>query len=222
MINEFTLVVVDNFGVKYTNKDDPTTYNKYKEEHHKMTTDWDGRRQYIGILGLGLKTKPSPHVNARLHQLGTTTTKVTFSINTNMAQNTVATTASTATPQRKNKEIHATSMRQIPIPCTAVDSTLLCPNSAIVSQSQLAAPTEDTLKQTNQLLNYLATQEEADSRTRKSHDTGSAQQSYLSELHDVSNQSRISSAVHHGEKQVTTEYTQRNDKHHQHSQQITR
>jgi hypothetical protein len=56
----------------------------------------------------------------------------------------------------RNKETHATSMRKIPIPCRAVDSTLLFPISAIVSQ--LAAPTEDTLKQTNQLLNHLATQ----------------------------------------------------------------
>ena len=41
----------------------------------------------------------------------------------------------------------------------AVDSTLLCPISAIASQS--ATPTEDTLKQTKQLLDYLVTQEEA-------------------------------------------------------------
>jgi len=40
-----------------------------------------------------------------------------------------------------------------------VDGMLLCPISAIASQS--TTPTEDTLKQTNQLLNYLATQEEA-------------------------------------------------------------
>ena len=41
----------------------------------------------------------------------------------------------------------------------AVDSTLLCPISAIASQS--SKPTEDTLKQTKQLLDYIATQEEA-------------------------------------------------------------
>jgi hypothetical protein len=41
----------------------------------------------------------------------------------------------------------------------AVDSTLLCPISAIASQS--AAPTTDTLDQTYDLLDYLATQEEA-------------------------------------------------------------
>ncbi len=41
----------------------------------------------------------------------------------------------------------------------AVDSTLLCPISAIASQS--STPTEDTMQQTIQLLNYLAMQENA-------------------------------------------------------------
>ena len=41
----------------------------------------------------------------------------------------------------------------------AVDSTLLCPISAIASQ--LANPTEKTLELTHHLLNYLGTQEEA-------------------------------------------------------------
>ena len=40
-----------------------------------------------------------------------------------------------------------------------VDSTLMCPISAIVSQS--SHPTEDTMKHTHQLLDYIATQEEA-------------------------------------------------------------
>ncbi len=41
----------------------------------------------------------------------------------------------------------------------AVDSTLLCPISAIASQS--SKPTKDTMQQTLQLLDYLATQEDA-------------------------------------------------------------
>jgi hypothetical protein len=40
-----------------------------------------------------------------------------------------------------------------------VDSTLLCPFSAIASQS--SKPTEDTMWQTLQLLDYIATQEDA-------------------------------------------------------------
>jgi hypothetical protein len=41
----------------------------------------------------------------------------------------------------------------------AADSTLLCPISAIASQS--SKPTGDMMRQTLQLLNYLATQEDA-------------------------------------------------------------
>ena len=41
----------------------------------------------------------------------------------------------------------------------AVDSTLLCPISAIASQS--SKPTKDMMRQTLQLFNYLATQEDA-------------------------------------------------------------
>jgi hypothetical protein len=41
----------------------------------------------------------------------------------------------------------------------AVDSTLLCPISTIALQS--SKPTEDTMQQTLQLLNYLAMQEDA-------------------------------------------------------------
>jgi hypothetical protein len=41
----------------------------------------------------------------------------------------------------------------------AVDSTPLCPISAIALQS--SKPAEDTMQQTLQLLNYLATQEDA-------------------------------------------------------------
>jgi hypothetical protein len=41
----------------------------------------------------------------------------------------------------------------------AVDSTLLCPISAIASQS--SKPTEDTMRQALQLFNYLVMQEDA-------------------------------------------------------------
>ena len=41
----------------------------------------------------------------------------------------------------------------------AVDSTLLCPISAITSQSE--TPTEDNMRQTQELLDYISTQEEA-------------------------------------------------------------
>ena len=44
---QFTLVV-DDFGVKYTNKEDVKHLQRVLEEHYKITTDWNGNR-YIGI-----------------------------------------------------------------------------------------------------------------------------------------------------------------------------
>jgi hypothetical protein len=61
--------------------------------------------------------------------------------------------------QQTRQEIHPTSMWKFLFLGQAVDSTLLTPISAIASQS--AEPTEETVKQTKQLLDYLATQEEA-------------------------------------------------------------
>jgi hypothetical protein len=50
-------------------------------------------------------------------------------------------------------------MQQVLFLSRAVDSILLCPISTIALQS--SKPTKDTLRQTLQLLNYLATQEDA-------------------------------------------------------------
>ncbi len=56
--------------------------------------------------------------------------------------------------------VHPTGVRQNLIPWQSrVDSTLLCLINAIASQS--SKPTEDTMWQTLQLLNYLATKEDA-------------------------------------------------------------
>jgi hypothetical protein len=59
----------------------------------------------------------------------------------------------------------------------AVDSTILCPISAIALQS--SKPTEDIMQQTLQLLDYLATQE--DLLPRKRHGASSTQQHKLFE-----------------------------------------
>ena len=55
--------------------------------------------------------------------------------------------------------MYTTSLHKFLFLGQAVDSTLLCPISAIASQS--ANPTEDTLELTYHLLDYLGTQEEA-------------------------------------------------------------
>ena len=61
----------------------------------------------------------------------------------------------------------------------AVDSTLLCPISAIASQS--SKPTTDTMQQTLQLLDYLATQEDAVLSYRQRYGISSTQRRELLE-----------------------------------------
>jgi hypothetical protein len=71
-----------------------------------------------------------------------------------------ATQTSTASPLDKcgKKFIQQVCGKFLFLGCT-VESTLLCPISAIASQS--AQPTQDTMNNTLQLLDYLATQEDA-------------------------------------------------------------
>ena len=71
-----------------------------------------------------------------------------------------ATTPSTAPAiDAKNKKYIQRVCGKLLFLGRAVDPTLLCPVSAIASQS--AHPTEDTLKQTEQLLDYISTQDDA-------------------------------------------------------------
>ena len=166
---QFTLVV-DDFGVKYINKDDAQHLQKVLEKHYKITMDWDGRR-YIGItLDWDYKRRQvhlsmPGYIKAALlqfqHKLRNKrhspfqSTPIQYGAKTQYA-----TTASTAEPvdARAKKFIQQVCGKFLFLG-RAVDSTLLCPISAIASQS--AAPTTDTLEQTYDLLDYLATQEEA-------------------------------------------------------------
>jgi hypothetical protein len=166
---QFTLVV-DDLGIKYTNKEDVKHLQQVLEEHYKITTDWDGKR-YIGItLDWDYKrrhvhlTMPG-YIAAALQQFQHKlrkqqhspfqSTPIQYGVKTQYA-----TTASTAKPVNANtKKIIQQVCGKFLFLRRAVDSTLLCPISAIASQS--SAPTEDTLEQTIQLLDYLATQEEA-------------------------------------------------------------
>jgi hypothetical protein len=166
---QFTLVV-DDFGVKYTDKADVEHLQRVLEEHYKITTDWSGNR-YIGItLDWDYKRRQvhlsmPGYIAAALQQFQHKlrhrqsspfqATPIQYGAKTQYA-----TTASTATPvDAKTKKFIQQVCGKFLFLGRAVDSTLLCPISAIASQS--SAPTEDTLEQTAQLLDYLATQEEA-------------------------------------------------------------
>ena len=69
------------------------------------------------------------------------------------------TTILSAAAWQKRKEIYSTGLRKKIFLGRAVYSTLLCPISAIASQS--STPTEETMRQTHQLLDYIVTQEDA-------------------------------------------------------------
>ena len=167
---QFTLVV-DNFGVKYKHGKDARHLMNVLKNHYDVTEDWTGAR-YIGITldwdyakrqvhlsmpGYVKKaltqfnhTKPSKRQNSPFQH-----TPPNYGAKKQYAQE------ASNSPQL-NKE----GKRFIQQVCgkflyygRAVDSTILTPISAIASQQ--ANPTEDTMKQTKQLLDYLASQEEA-------------------------------------------------------------
>jgi hypothetical protein len=166
---QFTLVV-DGFGIKYVGKEHAMHLKKVLELHYKLTCDWTGTH-YIGItldwdykkrqVHLSMPNyvkkalKQFQHIAGTLQQSPYSSVPIQYG-----AKKQYATAEFTASL------VDAKSKRFIQQVCgkflclgQTVDSTLLCPISAIVSQS--SKPTEDTMCQTQQLLDYLATQEDA-------------------------------------------------------------
>ena len=167
---QFTLVV-DDFGVKYVGKEHALHLKKTLEKHYSVTDDWSGGR-YIGITldwdysrrqvhlsmpGYVKKAlKQFQHIKSKKKQHSPfPCARINYG-----AKKQYATQASTAPElDKKGKKYIQQVCGKFLFLGRAVDSTLLCPISAIASQS--AKPTEDTLMQTQQLLDYVATQEEA-------------------------------------------------------------
>ena len=166
---QFTLVV-DDFGVQYTRKEDVLHLQQTLEAHYDIKSDWTGTR-YIGI------TLDWDYKRARVHlsMPGYIRKALSqFQHSKRRKQNTPFPCAPIqygATTQYATKTSTAPAVNEhdkkfIQQVCgkflflaRAVDSTLLCPISAIASQS--SKPTEDTLEQTYSLLDYVDTQEEA-------------------------------------------------------------
>ena len=167
---QFTLVV-DDFGVKYVGEEHALHLQRTIEKHYKMTTDWTGRR-YIGItidwdyekrrVHLSIPNyvrdalKQFQHIKPQTKQQAPyPSAKINYG-----AKKQYATEESSAPPlDKKGKRFIQQVCGKFLFLGRAVDSTLLCPVSAIASQS--ANPTEDTMQQTKQLLDYLATEEDA-------------------------------------------------------------
>ena len=166
---QFTLVV-DDFGVKYVGEEHAQHLKATLEEHYKLTCDWTGTR-YIGItLDWDYKRRQvhlsmPNYVKKALKQFQHTVNKLQHAPYPSVpiqygAKKQYATQKSSAPlVDAKTKKFIQQVCGKFLFLGRAVDSTLLCPISAIASQS--AAPTTDTLKYTHQLLDYLGTQEEA-------------------------------------------------------------
>ncbi len=164
---QFTLVV-DNFGVKYVGTEHAHHLKNTLKKHYKLTCDWTGT-QYIGITLDWDYTKHQVHlsipnyVKKALKQFQHIASKL------QLAPYPSVPIKYGAKKQYAMQESHAPLLDDkakwfIQQVCgkflflgRAVDSTLLCPLSAIASQS--SKPTKDTMRPTLQLLDYLATQE---------------------------------------------------------------
>jgi hypothetical protein len=165
----FTLVV-DDFGVKYVGKEHAEHLMTVLQEHYQIKADWTGTR-YIGIhmawdyekgqVHLYMPgyvqraLKLFQHIRKKKQNQPFPHTAIKYGAKIQYAKQ-----ESTAPP------VNPTEKKFIQKVCgkflfygRAVDSTVLTPISAIASQS--ANPTKETLAHTNQLLDYLATQEDA-------------------------------------------------------------
>jgi hypothetical protein len=162
---QFTLVVND-FGIKYVGKEHAQHLKNALEEHYKLTCDWTGK-WYIRI------TLDWDYNKCQVHLFMPNYVQKALKKNQHKAGKLQHAPYQSAPIQYGTKNQHARQeskallldnkakwfIQQI---CgkflflgRAVDSTLLCPISTIASQS--SKPTEDTMQQTLQLLNYLAT-----------------------------------------------------------------
>jgi hypothetical protein len=163
-------LTVDDFAVKYVGREHAEHLRKVLEEDYKVTCDWTGER-YIGIHLHWDYVKKQVHlympgyVEKALRQFQHKLTKKQFQpfphTPVQYGQKKQYAKAESTAPQ-----VDANTKKFIQKVCgkflfyaRAIDSTLLTPLSAIASQS--AKPTIETLQHTQQLLDYLATTEDA-------------------------------------------------------------
>jgi hypothetical protein len=164
---QFTLIV-DNFGVKYVGKDYAQLLKNTLEEHYKLTCDWTGTR-YVGItldwdfinqqVHLSMPNyvkkalKQFQHIASKLQHSPYPSIPIQYGTKKQFATQELSATLLDDKAKRFIQQVCGKFL----FLCRVVDSTLLCPISAIASQ--LSNPTTDMMQQTLQLLDYLATQE---------------------------------------------------------------
>jgi hypothetical protein len=161
---QFTLVGND-FGVKYVGKEHAQHLKNALEEH-----DWTGK-QYIGIalswdynkrqVHLSMPNYMQKALKQYQHKAGKLQHAPYQSAPIKYGTKKQYATQESKTPilDDKAKQFIQQLCGKFLFLGRAVDRTLLCLISAIASQS--SNPTEDTMQQTLQLLNFLATQKDA-------------------------------------------------------------
>jgi hypothetical protein len=163
-------LVVDDFSVKYIGKEHALHLHKVLEAHCKLTCDWTGQR-YIGItLNWDYKQRQvhlslPGYVKKALKQFRHEMKHWQHSLYP-CAPIKYRATKQYATPESTAPPLNAQRKCFIQQLCgkflylgRAIDSTLLCPISALAAQS--SNPTKDTMRCATRLLDYLGTQEEA-------------------------------------------------------------
>ena len=162
--------MVENFGVKYVGEKHALHLKQTLKENYKFTTEWDGtryisitldwdykRRQvHLSLPGYTDKAlKQFNHTKKKQQNQPYPTAPIIYGAKKQYA------TQPSAAPllDKKRKKFIQQVWGNILFLGRAVDTTLLCLISAIASQS--ATPTEEKMRQTHQLLDYIATQEDA-------------------------------------------------------------
>jgi hypothetical protein len=162
---------VGNFGVKYISDEHALHLKSALESYYPLSMDWTGdhyigihldwdyenKKVHLSMLGYkGRALRQFQHKKPLVPQLSHFPTKpIKYG-----SKKQYATQESTAPLlDKKGKKFIQQVCGKLLLLGHTVDSTLLCPISTITSQS--AKPTQDTMDQTIQLLDYLATQDKA-------------------------------------------------------------
>ena len=154
---QFTLVV-DDFGVKYVGKEHAIHLQNTLKRDYAITNDWTGKR-YIGItldwdyerrqVHLSMPGYVAKALKQFQHKPSTKKQHAPYPcarINYGAKKQYATQSSQAPALDKKGKRYIQQVCGKFLFLGRAVDSTLLCPISAIASQS--ANPTEDTLKQT--------------------------------------------------------------------------
>jgi hypothetical protein len=166
---QFTLVV-DDFRVKYIGEEHANHLKRVLKEHYTLTCDWMGTG-YIGIILDWNHTKLQVHLSMpkyvtkalkqfqHIAQIRQYAPYPCIPIQYGIKKRYATQELKTPLLEDKAKRFIQQVCDKFLFLSIAVGSTLLCPISAVASR--LSKPMKDTMWQTLQLLNYLATQEDA-------------------------------------------------------------